>query len=94
MEAREVGHCFWSLIGLAPGRQGSGLGKRVWRAMLRHHQEEGSDVVSTSISSLNIPVLNLYVSLGFRFPAPTMSLHWCPNGPLLSASPASIRADS
>lgn len=76
-------HCFWSLIGLAPGQQGKGLGKRVWQAVLRHHQQQGVELVSTSISSLNIPVFNLYVALGFRFPQPSMTLQWRPAGAAL-----------
>jgi RimJ/RimL family protein N-acetyltransferase len=78
IESPEPGHCFWSLTGLAPGLQGRGLGKRVWQAMLRHHQAEGAHTVSTSISSHNVPVFNLYVALGFRFPAPSVTLQWCP----------------
>lgn len=71
-------HCFWSLIGLAPGLQGRGLGKRVWNAMLDHHKRAGIEQVSTSISSHNVAVFNLYVSLGFRFPAPATTLQWLP----------------
>jgi ribosomal protein S18 acetylase RimI-like enzyme len=71
---------FWSLVGLAPGLAGRGFGRRVWRAMLHFHQQEGVDVVSTSISSHNTAVHNLYVSLGFRFPPPSVTLHWCPFG--------------
>jgi len=78
VEAPQAGHVFWSLTGLAPGLQGRGLGKRVWQAMLRHHQGEGAHTVSTSISSHNVPVFNLYVALGFRFPAPSVTLQWCP----------------
>lgn len=73
-------HCFWSLIGLAPGLQGRGLGKRVWNAVLDHHRRAGIEQVSTSISSHNVAVFNLYVSLGFRFPAPAMTLQWRPSG--------------
>lgn len=75
----QQGQCFWSLGSLAPGRQGQGLGKRVWRTMLRNNQQEGIERISTSISSLNIAVLNLYVSLGFQFPAPNATFHWCPS---------------
>jgi ribosomal protein S18 acetylase RimI-like enzyme len=74
---------FWSLVGLAPGLAGRGLGRRVWRAMLNFHRQEGVDEVSTSISSQNVPVQNLYVSLGFRFPPPSITLHWCPFGRVL-----------
>jgi ribosomal protein S18 acetylase RimI-like enzyme len=78
VEHPEVQHCFWSLVGLVADLQGQGLGKRVWRAMLNKHQQDGVETVSTSISSHNIRVLNLYVSLGFRFPIPYMMFHWCP----------------
>lgn len=71
---------FWSLIGLAPGMQGRGLGKRVWQAVIEHHRREGIHELSTSISSHNVPVFNLYVALGFRFPAPSITLQWRPSG--------------
>jgi len=73
---------FWSLVGLAPGLAGQGLGRRMWQSMLARHHAEGVVEVSTSISSHNVAVLNLYASLGFRFPAPSMTLHWCPAGPI------------
>jgi RimJ/RimL family protein N-acetyltransferase len=73
---------FWSLVGLAPGLAGQGLGRRVWQTMLAFHHGEGVHEVSTSISSHNVAVHNLYVSLGFRFPAPAITLHWCPFGPV------------
>ncbi len=73
---------FWSLVGLAPGLAGKGLGRRVWQAMIAYHHREGVEELSTSISSHNVAVHNLYVSLGFRFPAPTITLHWCPFGPV------------
>ena len=78
---------FWSMAGLAPGLAGRGLGRRIWQAWLAFHHREGIDEVSTSISSHNIAVHNLYVSLGFRFPAPTITLHWCPSGPVSLAAP-------
>lgn len=78
VEMPQPGHCFWSLTGLAPGLQGRGLGKRVWQALLRHHRSEGVQTISTSISSHNVPVFKLYVALGFRFPAPSVTLQWCP----------------
>jgi RimJ/RimL family protein N-acetyltransferase len=80
IEERGQGHCFWSLNGLAPGLEGKGLGKRVWRAMLHWHRGQGADTISTSISSHNVPVLNLYAKLGFRFPPPSLTLQWCPDG--------------
>jgi RimJ/RimL family protein N-acetyltransferase len=77
---------FWSLVGLAPGLAGKGFGRRVWKAVLAFHHREGVDEVSTSISSHNIAAHNLYVGLGFRFPAPTITLHWCPFGSLESTA--------
>jgi GNAT superfamily N-acetyltransferase len=73
---------FWSLVGLAPGLAGKGLGRRIWKAVLAFHRREGVNEVSTSISSHNAAAHNLYVSLGFRFPDPTITLHWCPFGSL------------
>lgn len=78
---------FWSLVGLAPGLTGKGLGRRVWKAVLAFHHHEGVDEVSTSISSHNVVAHNLYADLGFRFPAPTITLHWCPFGSLRSPAP-------
>ena len=78
---------FWSLVGLAPGLQGQGLGRRAWRAVIAFHRNEGANEVSTSISSHNVVVHNLYASLGFRFPSPTITLHWCPFGSLRSQTP-------
>jgi GNAT superfamily N-acetyltransferase len=87
-ETPATGRRFWSLVGLAPGLGGRGLGSEVWRAVLRWHRDEGVDSVATSISSLNVAVHNLYVKLGFRFPAPEITLHACPRGPIqLSMSP-------
>lgn len=76
---------FWSLIGLAPGLAGRGLGRRAWNTLLAHHAAEGVTEVSTSISSQNLAVFNLYVRLGFRFPAPEVTLHWRPSGPIAPA---------
>lgn len=75
---------FWSLVGLAPGLAGKGLGRRAWEAVLAFHRREGVDEVSTSISSHNAAAHNLYVALGFRFPAPAITLHWCPFGSVRS----------
>jgi RimJ/RimL family protein N-acetyltransferase len=76
---------FWSFNGLVPGLAGQGLGRRAWRAMLAFNRREGAEEVSTSISSHNVAAFNLYVSLGFRFPAPAITLHWCPSGPVAAA---------
>jgi ribosomal protein S18 acetylase RimI-like enzyme len=82
VERPAAGSRFWSLVGLAPELSGRGLGRRIWGALLAMHHREGVEEVSTSISSHNVIVHNLYVSLGFRFPPPDFTLHWCPFGPL------------
>lgn len=78
---------YWSLAGLAPGLAGKGLGLRVWKALLGLHNSEGVQEVVTSISSQNTAIHNLYAKLGFRFTAPTITLHWCPFGSLRSPEP-------
>ena len=79
VEYPKAGDCFWSLGGLAPDLRGQGLGKRMWKTLLRRHQrEEGISTVTTSISSLNVVFFNLLVALGFRFPEPQMTFHWRP----------------
>ena len=87
VESPEPDRRFWSLVGMGPGLAGKGLGARMWRAMLRRHRDEGASKVSTSISSHNVAVMNLYVKLGFRFPSPEITLHWCPRGRVSAPRP-------
>jgi RimJ/RimL family protein N-acetyltransferase len=70
------GHVYWHLTAVSPEHQGKGYGRRTWLAMLRYHQKNGCLKVSTTISARNIPVLNLYSSLNFRFLPPEMTFHW------------------
>jgi GNAT superfamily N-acetyltransferase len=76
IEVMDDGHVYWHLTAVSPQHQGKGYGRRTWLAMLRYHQENGSLAVSTTISARNIPVLNLYSSLNFRFLPPEMTFHW------------------
>jgi RimJ/RimL family protein N-acetyltransferase len=80
VETSEPGGRFWSLIGFDPEFAGRGLGYSTWTAMLRYHQLEGVQKITTSISSHNVAVMNLYVKLGFRFSEPQITLHWHPVG--------------
>ncbi|NOQ17373.1 MAG: GNAT family N-acetyltransferase [Methyloprofundus sp.] len=75
VEYPESNSCLWSLAGMLPEFQGKGLGKQAWKAMLKYHKNEAINTVSTSISSHNTPVFNLYVALGFRFPEPYATFH-------------------
>lgn len=70
------GTCYWHLNAVAPEAQGQGYGRRVWLSMLKQAAIGGARRVRTSIVARNHRVLNLYASLGFRFPPPSMTLHW------------------
>ena len=68
--------CHWALTGLAPGLNDRGMGTRVWKSMMHFHQAQGVESITTSISSHNTAVLNLYAKLNFRFPTPAATFHW------------------
>jgi len=68
-------HVHWLLTAIDPVRRGEGLGKRVWSAMLDYHLERQIETVTTTISAQNVPVMNLYASLGFRYLPPEMTFH-------------------
>jgi ribosomal protein S18 acetylase RimI-like enzyme len=72
----------WSLFAVAPDLKGRGLALRLMRNILAYQAHEGNKDVITSVSSLNLPIQNVLRSLGFRFPAPEITLHWCPFGPI------------
>jgi RimJ/RimL family protein N-acetyltransferase len=75
-EERQDRSVYWHLTAVAPEFQGKGVGKRLWRKMLRRHLEAGLTRIETTISAHNAPVMNIYAALGFRFGAPRMTLHW------------------
>ena len=78
VERPSVNTIHWSLVAMDPALAGRGFAGDVWSTMLVHHRADGVDTVSTSISSLNVSAMNLYVSLGFSFPEPSVTLHWLP----------------
>ncbi|MDX8403663.1 MAG: GNAT family N-acetyltransferase [Mariprofundaceae bacterium] len=47
--------------------RGKGLAKFFWSAVCNQLFQEGSKEIRSSISAANLPILNLYASLGFRF---------------------------
>lgn len=55
------------LHALGDGFRGRGLAKYLWSAACRRLFAAGETSLSSSISAANLAVLNLYVSLGFRF---------------------------
>jgi len=67
---------YWHLTAIAPELKGHGLGVRVWNAMMSQHQKDGMHSILTTISARNVPVLNLYSKLNFRFRPPEMTFHW------------------
>ena len=70
------GTCYWHLNAVFPHLQGQGYGRRSWLTMLELARIQGMQRVRTSITARNYRVLNLYSSLGFRFPSPMMTFHW------------------
>ena len=55
--------------------QGKGLAKYFWSIACKELFDNGNDELSSSISVSNIPVLNLYRSLGFAFKDPRDVYH-------------------
>lgn len=70
------GSCYWHLTAVAPAFHGRGYGKRIWRAMMDKAKDDGAVKVTTTIAVRNIPVLNLYAGLGFRFGTASSTYHW------------------
>jgi len=75
-EDQPSGRVYWHLTAIAPEYQGGGYGRRAWKEMMQFHQQAGQTCIATTIVTRNIPVLNLYASLGFRFTQPEMGFHW------------------
>lgn len=76
IETQTDGTCYWHLNAVSPDAQGRGYGRRAWLAMLGEARRTGAARVRTAIVARNHRVLNLYASLGFRFPPPLMTFHW------------------
>jgi hypothetical protein len=55
--------------------RGRGLSKYWWSAVCRVLFDEGLEEIRSSISAANLPVLNLYASIGFRFHNPMDVYH-------------------
>lgn len=55
--------------------RGRGLAKFFWSAACRKMFDSGHAEIRSSISAANVPVLNLYASLGFRFRNPVDIYH-------------------
>jgi len=66
---------FLSLVGMMECYKGKGLSKDVWKTLILFLKQKGITKVSTSISSHNLAIFNLYTSMGFVFPEPELTLH-------------------
>ena len=64
------------LAGFAKKYSGAGLGDYFWLHALRQVKAEGLNRAHTLISVCNIPVLNLYARLGFKFREPCATFHY------------------
>jgi GNAT superfamily N-acetyltransferase len=80
-ENKNSSDVYWHLTAVSPDFQGRGYGRRAWNAMLRLHQSEGCDRVTTTISARNVAVLRLYGQMGFDFLPPEMTFHWFRDDP-------------
>jgi len=55
------------LHAMHPDYSGRGLAKYLWTPVCRQLFSEGESEICSSVSAANLRVINLYVSLGFRF---------------------------
>lgn len=63
------------LHAMGEAHRGRGLAKYFWSAVCRHLFAEGQAEIRSSISFVNIAVINLYSALGFRFRKPVDIYH-------------------
>lgn len=76
VEEKPDGEAYWHLTAVAEALQGRGVGRRMWRSMLQRLHGRGCKKVTTTIAARNLPVVNLYASLGWRFVQNQMTFHW------------------
>ena len=75
-EERPDNSVHWLLTAMSKNFQGRGFGFQAWLTMIWFHRKAGFQKISTTISARNIPVLNLYSKLSFKFNPPEMTFHW------------------
>lgn len=68
------------LAGFARSHVNSGLGEYLWLAVLAEMRAAGLPQARTLIACNNIPVLNLYSRLGFKFRDPEVTFHYWSDG--------------
>lgn len=75
----------WWLTGVNPNHKVRGLGRRTAQAILAQRHRAGVTKITTSVSTLNVASINYLMFLGFYFPPPLITLHWCPFGSVRGA---------
>ena len=63
------------LHAMSSAYRGKGLAKFFWSKVCQHLFEQGHTEIESSISFVNIAVINLYATLGFRFRRPVDVYH-------------------
>ncbi len=63
------------LHALGEAHRGRGIAKHLWSAVCAELARSGVREISSSISAANLPAINLYASLGFRFRKPVDIYH-------------------
>lgn len=76
VEVKQQGSAYWHLTAVAPEFRGRGVGRAMWRSMVGRHAMAGLSCVRTTIAARNLPVVNLYAKLGWRYVACQMTFHW------------------
>lgn len=67
------------LHAMAPECRGRGLARALWTLVIRDQIAQGRGEIHSSVSAGNLPIVNLYASLGFRFRNPVDVYHaWFP----------------
>jgi len=79
-EARADGSVFWHLTAVDAAFRGRGVGRAMWQSMAALNAAEGATRLQTTIAARNLPVVNMYARLGWRFDGCQMTLHWMSEG--------------
>ncbi len=67
------------LHAMAAEMRGKGLAKALWTLVIQELFDQGRADLHSSVSAGNLPIVNLYASLGFRFRNPLDVYHaWFP----------------
>ncbi|GGI82027.1 GNAT family N-acetyltransferase [Legionella impletisoli] len=76
IEYKDKSSVYWHLTAVNPLFRKKRIGYEVWMTMLNYHKCHSIKTVLTTISMRNLPVLNLYTKLGFRFTNSSITHHW------------------